>query len=88
MASVIMTLVLAASLIISYVSRIVFGLGVRPSHMWGLIVASGGLSLLAGILILAGWPGNLWILGLLVAFDIISQGFPLVGLGLALRAAR
>ena len=61
----------------------------RSAVTWqhvGWLALSGLITLAAGLLIALGWPGNsLWILGLLLVFDLIFQGFSLIFLGLALR---
>ena len=87
LASAVLTLALAVSLLVSGISRIAFGIGIRPASGWGWIVAGGVVSLVAGILIAMGWPGTLWVLGVILAVDLISQGVAYTSLGLALRQA-
>ena len=85
LASAVLTLVLAFSLIFSGVARVTFGFGVKPARGWGWVVAGGIVTLLAGILIALGWPGTLWVLGVILAVDLIVQGTSYTVLGLALR---
>lgn len=87
LASAALTLVLAVSLIVAGALRISVGFGVRPEKGWGWIVAAGAVTLLAGIVIAAGWPVNsLWVLGLFLAVDLVFQGCSYVAFGLAVRA--
>ena len=61
----------------------------RGERGWGWLGVSGVLTLLVGVLIASGWPGNsVWILGLLLAIDLLFQGWSALFLGLALRQAR
>lgn len=86
LASAVLTLVLAFSLIVAGILRIVFGVQIRPQSGWGWVVAAGVVTLLAGLVIVAGWPVNsLFILGLILAIDLIFQGWAVLALGLALR---
>jgi len=58
----------------------------RGQRGWGWLGVSGMLTLLIGILIAANWPGNsVWILGLLLALDLLFQGWSALLLGLVLR---
>ncbi len=85
LASSLLTLVLAVSLLVAGVLRIVVALRERPRRAWGWVLATGILSLLTGLVILAGWPVNsLWILGLVLAIDLAFQGWAWVAVGLAL----
>jgi len=61
----------------------------RGQRGWGWLGISGVLTLLVGILIAANWPGNsVWILGLLLALDLLFQGWSALLLGLVLRQGR
>lgn len=81
-----LTLLLGATLIASGAMRLWLWFNNRGQQGWGWIATSGVITLLAGILIAAGWPDNsLWLLGLLLALDLLFQGWTLLLLGLALR---
>lgn len=85
----ILTLLLGALLIASGALRLWIWFNNRGQKGWQWLALSGLVTLLAGILISAGWPENsLWILGLLLAFDLLFQGITLIMLGLALRQGR
>lgn len=79
---------LAVALIVSGVSRIAFGVGIKPTSGWGWIVPAGVLSLLVGVPIGISWPDTLWILCAALAVDLIGQGAACTSLGLALRSRR
>lgn len=86
LASTVMTLLLAVSLIASGVFRIIVAVQERQREGWGWILAMGILTIVVALMVLAGWPVNsLWILGLFLATDLIAQGFGwlFVGLGLS-----
>lgn len=52
-------------------------------------MASGVLTTLVGIIFLLGWPVNsLWLLGVVLAIDLIFHGVSEILFGLALKAGR
>jgi len=80
---------LGAALIASGILRIVASFRLRPETGWGWLLASGVITLLAGIVVVIGWPVNtLWLLGLVLAIDLIFQGVAAIAFGLALKASR
>jgi uncharacterized membrane protein HdeD (DUF308 family) len=84
-----LTLVLAVALVIAGIFRIWVGFHARPEAGWGWIVATGVITLLVGILVYAAWPGNsLFLLGAILAVDLLIQGFGFISFGLALRGRR
>jgi uncharacterized membrane protein HdeD (DUF308 family) len=83
------TLLLAVALVVAGAFRIWVGLHARPEPGWGWIVATGVLTLLVGIVVYAAWPGNsLFLLGAILAIDLLIQGLGFISCGLALRARR
>jgi uncharacterized membrane protein HdeD (DUF308 family) len=89
LAAAALTLVLAFSLIVSGVLRAWLGLRLRAQAGWGWMVASGVITILAGIIFAAGWPANtLFLLGIVLAIDLIFQGVSSIGFGFALRTIR
>lgn len=61
----------------------------RGQQGWGWLGVSGVLTLLVGLLIAAKWPGNsVWVLGMLLAIDLLFQGWSALLLGIALRQGR
>jgi uncharacterized membrane protein HdeD (DUF308 family) len=86
LASAILTLFLAAALLVSGAMRAWIGFQSRSNRHWGWIAFSGVITFLAGLVIALGWPVNsLWVLGLFLALDLLFQGWAMVAFGLALR---
>lgn len=87
-ASVILTLVFAVSLIASGVVRVF-----QAFQYWrwsgGLLLLSGIVGILAGLVILLKWPvSGLWVLGFLVGIDLLLHGIWWISLGIRLRQER
>jgi uncharacterized membrane protein HdeD (DUF308 family) len=81
-----LTLLLAFGLIFSGVMRIWWSTVMRFLPGWGWITASGIVSVLAGMVFIAGWPANsLWFLGLVLAVDLTFQGASAIGWGIGLK---
>jgi uncharacterized membrane protein HdeD (DUF308 family) len=89
LAAAALTLVLAAALIASGILRIWSSFRLRPQTGWGWLLASGVITLVAGVVVALGWPVNtLWLLGLVLAIDLTFQGVAAIAFGLALKADR
>jgi uncharacterized membrane protein HdeD (DUF308 family) len=70
-----LTLLLAVALIVSGIFRIAWSLALRRLRGWGWLLASGLVTVLAGVVFLVGWPQNsLWLLGIVLAVDLAFQG--------------
>jgi uncharacterized membrane protein HdeD (DUF308 family) len=83
-----LTLVLALVLIASGVMRIWSSIQMRPSTGWAWMTASGVATLLAGMVFLVGWPINtLWLLGMMLAFELTFQGISMIAFGASLNTA-
>ncbi len=55
--------------------RTVFAFRLRPLSGWGWVLFDGLLSIILGILIVMGWPGNsLAFIGMLTGFWLIAAG--------------
>jgi uncharacterized membrane protein HdeD (DUF308 family) len=88
LASSVLTLMIAAALLVSGVLRIIVAIRERPRRGWGWVLAAGILSALAGLVLVLGWPINsLWVLGLILAVDLIFQGWAWLAFGLGLGTA-
>jgi uncharacterized membrane protein HdeD (DUF308 family) len=73
-ASVLLTLVFAAALIASGIARIYVAVTERDRFS-GLLLMSGIVGVLAGLVILAKWPlAGLWVFGLVVGIDLLVHG--------------
>ncbi|KAA0911044.1 HdeD family acid-resistance protein [Pusillimonas sp. ANT_WB101] len=83
------TLLLGATLIGTGALRLWIWYNNRGQQGWQWLAFSGFITLLAGVVIAIGWPGNsAWLLGLLLALDLMFQGWTLMFLGFALRRQR
>lgn len=72
--ALILTYVLGLLLLISGVVRVLVGIGHWQQSGW-VMVASGVFGVLAGLVILTGFPKTgLWVLGLLLGIDLLSHG--------------
>jgi uncharacterized membrane protein HdeD (DUF308 family) len=57
------------------VLRVWSGFRLRPGTGWGWLLASGTITILAGVVVVISWPANiLWLLGLVLALDLTFQG--------------
>jgi uncharacterized membrane protein HdeD (DUF308 family) len=84
--SVVLTFLLLLALGVAGVLRIVMGLQHRELKLWWLLVLSGAVSLLLSVLLVAALPwSGLWVLGTLIAVELIFQGVAWLQFGLALR---
>lgn len=82
----VLTLFIGVALAVEGAFRIMAGIGTRPGEGWGWIVASGIVTLVLGVYIIANWPVNsLYILGLFLGVDLIVNGVGTLAFGLALR---
>ena len=71
------------------VVRIVLALQNRNIKAWGLILLSGIVSIVVGYLLYANLPwSGLWLLGTLIAMELLLQGSSWLYFGIALRFAR
>jgi uncharacterized membrane protein HdeD (DUF308 family) len=87
LASAVLTLLLAASLIAAGVVRGWVGYKHWSRKGSGWIIAAAVITALCGIVIAIGWPTNsLWVLGMFLAIDMIFQGWTAIALGLALKS--
>ena len=65
---------LGLALLVSGVVRMLIGIG-RWQQGGGIMLASGLFGVLAGLIILTGFPTTgLWVLGMLLGIDLLSHG--------------
>ena len=87
LASAVLTLLLAASLVASGVVRAWIGYKHWSAKGSGWIITAAIITALCGIVIAIGWPTNsLWVLGMFLAIDMIFQGWTAIALGFALKS--
>ena len=84
--SVVITILVAAALIVGGILRIVIGVQHRHMPGWWLMLASGVISLLVGLMlyVMLPWSG-LWVVGTLIAVELIVHGVSWIQFGLTLR---
>jgi uncharacterized membrane protein HdeD (DUF308 family) len=88
LAAALLTLLLACSLVVSGIMRIILGFSMKQGMPWVWVVLSGVVTLLLGLIILNHWPiSSLYILGLLLGIDLVFAGASWIGMGLSLRRA-
>ena len=89
LAAATLTLLLAVALIASGILRVWSSIRLHPESGWGWVLASGVITILAGIIFAIGWPANtLWLLGIVLAIDLFFQGVAAIAFGVSLKAHR
>lgn len=81
------TLIIAFLFVISGIIQAMGAIYNRTLPRWGWLLFSGIITLLLGLLILGGWPGNsLWLLAMFLGIDLVLQGWAYINIGFALRS--
>jgi uncharacterized membrane protein HdeD (DUF308 family) len=84
--AIVITLFLIVALVVGGVLRIVVALRHREMGGWWLMVLSGVISFVIGMLLYLSLPwSGLWVLGTLIGFELVVQGMTWLMFGLALR---
>jgi uncharacterized membrane protein HdeD (DUF308 family) len=84
-AAAVLTILIGVVFLVGGIFRIAAG-AVGRSPYGGWVVLHGVVDVLLGGLILAGWPVSaVWVIGTLVAIDLIVNGVRLIALGLTAR---
>jgi len=84
--SVIITMFLLAVLVVSGVLRIMLAFRHRHMSLWWLMALGGLVSVVVGIMLYQALPwSGLWVLGTLIAVEMIVQGISWIGFGMDLR---
>jgi uncharacterized membrane protein HdeD (DUF308 family) len=87
--ALVITLFLIFALMIGGVLRIVVAARHREMNGWWLMVLSGLVSVLIGLLLYASLPwSGLWVLGTLIGVELVVQGVTWLMFGMALRRMR
>ena len=85
-ATVILTLLLGASLVASGIMRIILAFSMKREQPWIWLLLSSIVTLLLGLLILAHWPvSSAYVLGIFLGLDLVMAGAGWIGLSLALH---
>ncbi|WP_419420668.1 HdeD family acid-resistance protein [Legionella sp. D16C41] len=86
LASTILTAMLAWVLIAIGFIRFMMAFTLKKTKGWFWLILAGIASIIMGIIILSSWPvSGLWVIGLLIAIEILISGWSYVFLALALR---
>ncbi|MGH7070529.1 MAG: HdeD family acid-resistance protein [Acetobacteraceae bacterium] len=86
--ALVLTIVVVAFLAVGGITRIALAFRHRGMSRWGLLLLSGIVSLIVAGLLYAGLPwSGLWVLGTLIAIELVIQGIAWLSFGLALRKA-
>jgi len=81
------TLWLAAIFFITGFLRLVSAFQHRHFREWFWLVLSSAISILMGVLIMNGYPASsLWLPGLLIAIELLLQGWSMLFIGIAARS--
>jgi uncharacterized membrane protein HdeD (DUF308 family) len=88
LAAAILTLFLGVALIVSGVMRIILAFSMQAAMPWVLVLLSGVITLLIGLVIVAHWPvASLYVLGIFLGVDLVFAGASWLAIGLGLRRA-
>ena len=80
-----MTLIVAIFLFVDGAVRLALAFRIKGAPGWGFLAAGGLLSLLLGLIIYLGWPGDsIWVIGMFIGIDMLIWGVTLLGLSSAL----
>ncbi|WP_306115712.1 MULTISPECIES: HdeD family acid-resistance protein [unclassified Roseovarius] len=79
-----LTVMLGVIFLVEGVLRIVLGVRMRPNNRWGLMIASGAMSILLAIMVLAGLANgsSLIVIGVIVGVNFVFAGLALLQIGL------
>jgi uncharacterized membrane protein HdeD (DUF308 family) len=82
-------LLLAIFFVMGGIWKIIVSFSYRPASGWLLMLASGVIALVLGLLIWRQWPvSGLWAVGILVGVDLLTTGVSMVVLASTLRRIR
>ncbi len=82
----VLTLVLGFCLVASGITRTILAFSMKAGGPWVLVLISGLVTLLIGLVSLGHWPvSSLFVLGLFLGIDLLVAGFGWIGLAFALR---
>jgi len=85
-AATLLTLMLGIALIVGGLLRVFLATRMKQGTPWGWVVASGLISVLLGLMIVAKWPiSSAYVLGIFLGVDLIFIGSSWITIGLALR---
>ena len=82
-------LLLAIFFVVEGIWKIIASFSYRPASGWLLMLASGVIALVLGLMIWQQWPvSGLWAVGILVGVNLLSTGISMVALASTVRRIR
>jgi uncharacterized membrane protein HdeD (DUF308 family) len=82
-------LLLAIFFVVEGIWKIIASFSYRPASGWLLLLVSGVIALVLGLLIWKQWPvSGLWAVGVLVGVDLLMTGISMVALASTIRRIR
>lgn len=85
-AATLLTLMLGIALIVGGLLRVFLATQMKQGTPWGWVVASGVITFLLGLMIVAKWPiSSAYVLGIFLGIDLIFIGAGWITMGLALK---
>jgi len=85
-AAVVLTFLLGGVVIVVGILRIGMGLQHKGTSGWVWALFGGVISILLGVLVLSRWPvSGTWVIGLVIAVELIVNGWTYILVGLAAR---
>ena len=85
-ASTVLTLILGVALLIAGIIRLFLGWHLKAGQHGGLVIFSGIVTALLGLIILIQWPfSSLFALGIILGIDLIQAGMSWLNLGFFLK---
>jgi uncharacterized membrane protein HdeD (DUF308 family) len=79
-----LTLILGVTFLMQGVFEAMIAMQNRSRRGWGWLMASGGVSIVLGVMLIAGLPGTaVWALGLLMGIHFLTSGVSLLALARA-----
>lgn len=89
LASAVITAFLAGAFIVIGIMRLIAAYNLKDSSGWGWLLIAGLASIILGIIILYQWPySGLWLIGLLIAIEMIVAGWSYIFIALAAKNIR
>ena len=84
-----LTLVIAIALLVTGTTRLMMSFQLKPAGGWWWTLLSGIMSIILGGIILVQWPATgLWVIGLVIAIELIVNGWSYIFVALAAKNAR
>ena len=83
-----LTLLMAGYFLVQGILEVVYAFRLKPDAGWGMVLFSGIISAMLGLMIWRQWPlSGAWAIGVLVGVKLVFFGFAIVSLGSAARVA-